>query len=319
MTDRMVLSALLALAVAWVPGAAAADEAADTVPASSIAVLTDETEPGQPLRIDGRVVNELTGEPIEGAAVVVYQTDDGGEYEPADPDDETTARLNGAPTTDADGRFLLHTILPGEYPGAPTGNRHIHVREVTAEGYAPSSFVILFDDNVNAEVRAWAGQTGFGMVIEVQDEDGLLTGSIEISLAPAFAEPSPSPGGASARLGHAHVEACDAAVAELVAVLSPDRARERRRTALPRGDGTRSVDLERQDVELELGQRLLPALAKTRPDGFEADGRLIAGEGLGVDGLRVEELEQLGLRAGAAPHGREVAFDDDVAIHEPSC
>lgn len=141
-------------------------------------------EPGQPLRITGRVLDAISGAPVTDASVIVYHADDGGEYEPADPGDDTTARLRGELRSDDEGRFAFRTILPGEYPDQPPGNRHIHVHSVSAEGYAPLGFVILFDDNVRDDVRAWAGDTGFGRIIETTDDAGVLQGSLDILLDP---------------------------------------------------------------------------------------------------------------------------------------
>jgi len=156
-------------------------------------VIAGPDEPGQPLRITGRVLDEVSGRPIPGADITIYQTDGGGEYEPADRSDQSTARLRGELATDPQGRFAFRTILPGEYPGQPPGNRHIHVHSVSAEGYAPRGFVVLFDDNVREEVRTWAESTGFGRIIETSPEAGVLRGSLDIELEPLAAATSPEP------------------------------------------------------------------------------------------------------------------------------
>lgn len=165
---------------------------ASPAPAST-AVLVTSDEPGTPLHIEGRVVDDATLTPVAGAHVLVYHTDDGGEYEPTDPTDESTARLRAELVTDADGGFGFATILPGEYPGQPPGNRHIHVHAVTAAGYETRGFVLLFDDNVRDEVRRWARDTGFGMVIALDETPDGLRGSVEIGLRPTpVTDPSPA-------------------------------------------------------------------------------------------------------------------------------
>ena len=153
-------------------------------------VIASLDEPGMPLRIDGTAIDQATGEPVAGVEIVVYQADDGGGYEPTDPSDESTARLRGDLVTDPEGHFAFRTVLPGEYPDQPPGNRHVHVHSVTAEGYEPRGFIILFDDNVRDEVRTWATSTGFGEIIELTSKDGLLTGSLEITLEPLPGEAS---------------------------------------------------------------------------------------------------------------------------------
>lgn len=120
-----------------------------------------------------------------GAQVRVYQTDQSGTYQPADPADESTARIHGDLTTGTDGAFGFVTVLPGEYPDQPPGNRHIHFHTVSADGYEPRGFVMLFDDNVRAEVRDWAESTGFGIVVELEGTPGSgFVAAIDIALEP---------------------------------------------------------------------------------------------------------------------------------------
>ena len=143
-------------------------------------------EPGPSLSVDGRVIDAVTGEPIEGARIVVYQADQSGTYQPDDPADESTARIRGELSTDGEGRFGFITVQPGEYPDQPPGNRHIHFHSVTADGYTPTGFVMLFDDNVRPDIRDWAASTGFGVVVPVTGDSATgLAATIEISLDPA--------------------------------------------------------------------------------------------------------------------------------------
>lgn len=130
-------------------------------------------------------MDAVSGEPVEGAGLVVYQTDQTGTYQNEDPSDESTARIRGELVTGPDGEFGFVTVQPGEYPDQPPGNRHIHFHSVDADGYASKGFVLLFDDNVRSEVREWAESTGFGIVVPVTgDIDGGLATTIEIPLDP---------------------------------------------------------------------------------------------------------------------------------------
>ena len=88
------------------------------------------------------------------AEVYLYQANTNGEYHPADLDDESTAKLSGIVTSDKNGMFTIKTILPGEYE--EPGNRHIHIHYARAKGYEQTGGVILFEDNVNDQVRQWA-------------------------------------------------------------------------------------------------------------------------------------------------------------------
>ena len=153
---------------------------------SGIVSIVGEAEPGPRMTVEGLVRDAETGEPIADASVVVYQTDHTGTYQPDDSTDESTARIRGALTTDAEGRFGFATVQPGEYPDQPPGNRHNHFHSVTAEGYEEIGFVMLFDDNVRDEVRSWAESTGFGVVVEVTgDAASGYHGWMEIDLEPS--------------------------------------------------------------------------------------------------------------------------------------
>ena len=142
-------------------------------------------EPGSRLSVEGRVIDAATGEPVEGARLVVYQTDQEGTYQNEDPADESTARIRGELITGSNGEFGFVTVQPGEYPDQPPGNRHLHFHSVTAPGYASKGFVLLFDDNVRSDVREWAESTGFGIVVPVTgNPDSGFSTTIEIPLDP---------------------------------------------------------------------------------------------------------------------------------------
>lgn len=64
-------------------------------------------------------------QPISGAWLDFWQTDDRGEY------DNQGYRLRGHQLTDAEGHYQLETIIPGEYPGRP---EHIHVKVQAPDG-----------------------------------------------------------------------------------------------------------------------------------------------------------------------------------------
>jgi len=91
--------------------------------------LGHEGDPGQRLEIRGRVVDEA-GRPVAGATVRVRHTDATGVYRPA---------YIGTMRTDASGRFLLHSRLPGHY----SRPRHIHL-QISHDAYAPVYTEILF-------------------------------------------------------------------------------------------------------------------------------------------------------------------------------
>lgn len=171
----------------------ATTEPPSPTPGIAAHLMAGPDEPGQALRIEARVLDAVGGQPVPGATVVVYQADAEGRYEPADPSDESSARLRAEMTTDDEGRVAFQTVLPGEYPDQPPGNRHIHVHSVRAAGYVPRGFVILFEDNVRDDVRTWAEETGFGLIIETTEEAEGLSGSLDIWLEPLVEDAAPQP------------------------------------------------------------------------------------------------------------------------------
>ncbi|MCA9840053.1 MAG: hypothetical protein KC422_24295, partial [Trueperaceae bacterium] len=144
--------------------------------------LIPENETGIPLFIEGYVLDAETNEPIPNAELYLYQVNAEGEYQPSDPSDESTARLNGIVITNAEGYFSFSTIYPGEYSNQPPGNRHIHLHYVRANGYQQRGGIILFEDNVRDEVRQWALETGFGIIIDLTETATGYSGELALGL-----------------------------------------------------------------------------------------------------------------------------------------
>lgn len=88
---------------------------------------------GTPLHLSGAVVDR-GGNAIPGAVLDFWQADGEGRY------DNGGYSLRGRQTTDADGRYVLDTVLPGLYPGR---TRHIHVK-VTLKGRPPLTTQLYF-------------------------------------------------------------------------------------------------------------------------------------------------------------------------------
>jgi protocatechuate 3,4-dioxygenase beta subunit len=78
---------------------------------------------GEPLILLGRVWSTACV-PLAGAVVDVWQADGRGAY------DNAGFGLRGRVTTDAEGRYRMETVVPGEYPGRTP---HIHIK-VFADG-----------------------------------------------------------------------------------------------------------------------------------------------------------------------------------------
>lgn len=90
---------------------------------------------GMPMVLTGQVLS-TTCQPIAGAALEFWHTDDQGEY------DNAGNTFRGQQRTDAQGRYQLETISPGIYPGR---TRHFHVR-IKSEGHTTLTTQLYFPD-----------------------------------------------------------------------------------------------------------------------------------------------------------------------------
>ncbi len=88
---------------------------------------------GTRLTLTGRVLGTDCA-PIANAKVETWQADASGTY------DNTGYTLRGYVLTDADGRYTIRTIVPGEYPGR---TEHVHVK-VTPPGGATLTTQLYF-------------------------------------------------------------------------------------------------------------------------------------------------------------------------------
>ncbi|HAA22068.1 MAG TPA: hypothetical protein DCR93_37720 [Cytophagales bacterium] len=93
-------------------------------------------EPGQTLWLCLTLLVQESQTPLAQQSILLYHTSAAGEYQPEDPNDESTARLHGMTVSDEQGRLFVKTILPGDY-GSSADNRHIHTTVANAqpEGY----------------------------------------------------------------------------------------------------------------------------------------------------------------------------------------
>lgn len=105
---------------------------------------------GQPMVVLGRVAG-LDGEPVAGATLEVWQTNDDGFYDVQQKGIQPEHNLRGVFTSDADGNYWFKSVKPRHYPipdDGPVGkllaslgrhpNRAAHLHFiVTAPGYAP--------------------------------------------------------------------------------------------------------------------------------------------------------------------------------------
>ncbi len=116
--------------------------------------LSDAGMAGTPLTLSGTVAGLTCGR-IKGATVDVWQADAQGTY------DTTGFRLRGRQLTDAEGRFHIETIVPGNAAGRA---KHIGLH-VSVPGKAEFWTEIFFpDDPKNATDRRFKKELAMKMV-----------------------------------------------------------------------------------------------------------------------------------------------------------
>ena len=103
--------------------------------------IADEKEPGEELMLCLTFIDKASKEVLPNQKVSFYHTSTIGEYEPSNPNDETTARLNGTAITNQSGEIFVKTILPGDY-GSGKNNRHVHT---TVHSARPEAYDIFFE------------------------------------------------------------------------------------------------------------------------------------------------------------------------------
>lgn len=96
--------------------------------------LLEEGIPGVPIILTGYVYDKKC-RPIPEAWIDFWQTDGNGSY------DNRGYKLRGHQYTDKNGKYLLRTVLPGEYPGR---TNHIHVKVRGHKGGAVTTSQLYF-------------------------------------------------------------------------------------------------------------------------------------------------------------------------------
>jgi protocatechuate 3,4-dioxygenase beta subunit len=132
-------------------------------------VSSPERELGEDINLDGKgtpclVSGQVTGpdgEPLAGASVDVWQTNEDGFYDVQQPGIQPPGNLRGMFTADAEGRFWFRSVVPRFYPipdDGPVGqllaatgrhpNRPAHLHFiVAAPGYRPVTTHVFVDDS----------------------------------------------------------------------------------------------------------------------------------------------------------------------------
>lgn len=121
-----------------------------TPDAPELGTLADDDEPGRRIVIAGQVLDPSDCvTPRVGWTVDLWHADDEGNY------DNEGFHLRGRVVTDAGGRFVVETILPGRYDTRPV--RHIHFKVWDAAGAEQLTSQIYFKDDQRYSPDAYPG------------------------------------------------------------------------------------------------------------------------------------------------------------------
>jgi protocatechuate 3,4-dioxygenase beta subunit len=164
---------------------AVAEREASTLPSSLVLARSD--EPGQRLRLSGRVLAVDGVTPVGGVVIYAHHTNAEGLY--ANGSSETLwsrrhGRLRGWVKSDADGRYAFETVKPAPYPDM-TMPAHIHVfiQEPGRQPYYIDDVVFAGEFKVDAAYRAAQElRGGTGIVSLSLGPDGALQAVRDIRL-----------------------------------------------------------------------------------------------------------------------------------------
>lgn len=160
----------------------------DSASLSSTAMLAGPDEPGERLRLDGRVFAVDGVTPVEGVVIYAHHTNIDGLYANGTEESEWSrrnGRLRGWVTTDAEGRYAFDTIKPAPYP-ARTLPAHIHLYmlEPGRPPYYIDDVVFAGEFMVNSDYRAAQQLRGGSGIIELKRSEGAWLARRDIRLEP---------------------------------------------------------------------------------------------------------------------------------------
>ena len=161
---------------------------------TSVARIAPEDEPGQALRITGRVT-EIDGAPAPGTIVYAYHTNAEGLYPSSDDFQGEAAnrhgRLRAWCRSDEQGRYRFDTVRPAGYPNSDMPQHvHMHVIEPGRCTYYIDDLLFADDPRLTPELQAQlsVGRGGFGVALPERDGDGVWHVQRDIRLGVGIAD-----------------------------------------------------------------------------------------------------------------------------------
>jgi protocatechuate 3,4-dioxygenase beta subunit len=124
---------------------------------------------GRPIELVGYVLSRAC-KPLAGALLDFWHADDGGQY------DNSGFRLRGHQFSDAEGRYRLHSIVPGAYVGR---TRHIHVKVQPRGGRVLTTQLYFPGEPRNRSDGLFRRE----LLMRTTEKDGLLAARFDFVLA----------------------------------------------------------------------------------------------------------------------------------------
>jgi protocatechuate 3,4-dioxygenase beta subunit len=153
---------------------------------ASVTNMVSSDEPGDRLVIHGTVFGPDGKTPVTNALVRVFHTDASGLYsrETSNAEGERNPRLQASLRTDSRGRYEIHTIMPGRYPGGKSP-AHVHMSITPPGGHEHhATFSFAGDPALTAEDYERHGRDGTFSSVRPAERgpDGLLRCQRDIRL-----------------------------------------------------------------------------------------------------------------------------------------
>lgn len=138
-------------------------------------MIPAQNEPGQKIRIEGKILKSDSITPYPGVLIYAYHTDAGGLYSKSGNEtgfQKWHGKLHGWCITDNDGKYFINTVRPGKYPeGDFPAHIHWAVKEPIGKMQYLNDFVFSDDKDVNEDYLSKLYYRGDAGVITLTDSD----------------------------------------------------------------------------------------------------------------------------------------------------
>jgi protocatechuate 3,4-dioxygenase beta subunit len=145
------------------------------------------SEPGQKLKIEGKILEPDQKTPASDVILYYYHTDQKGYYTPRDdmpPSAKRHGYLRGWVKTGPDGKYAIYTSRPAQYPNEKIeAHIHVFIKEPYIDvPYAISEWIFNDDPLVTDALRKKLDNRGGDSVLEVKKENDVQVAHHDVVL-----------------------------------------------------------------------------------------------------------------------------------------